>query len=266
MNYSNMTTAALHPSTASISLPPISSIEFQSQIAHHRSSPEVVQPLPPPPPAAPRVLPPLPYPSYGPRPSMVPPPPPPPPPISHGYIDTRPLYPGIPSSYQPMPGRMPLPSSADPSLIVHPPRHKAKEVKRRTKTGCLTCRKRRIKCDEGRPECRNCMKSKRHCQGYDPVFQSQGPHALHPAPPSSNSANPSTTSTVNSQPQRYTSSPSITGPNSTIVPSTPHNHTEYPYPRPPEQVLPHLNQPYHMEGNPHSGVPSYSHPQSGRLQ
>lgn len=143
MNYSNMTTAALQPASGSISLPPISSIEFQSQIAHHRSSPEVVQPLPPPPPTAPRVLPPLPYPPYGARPAMVPPPPPPP--VPHGYIDTRPLYPGLPTAYQPMPGRMPLPSSADPSLIVHPPRHKAKEVKRRTKTGCLTCRKRRIK-------------------------------------------------------------------------------------------------------------------------
>lgn len=143
MNYTNMTTAALQPALGSISLPPISSIEFQSQIAHHRSSPEVVQPLPPPPPTAPRVLPPLPYPPYGARPAIVPPPPPPP--VPHGYIDTRPLYPGLPTNYQPMPGRMPLPSSADPSLIVHPPRHKAKEVKRRTKTGCLTCRKRRIK-------------------------------------------------------------------------------------------------------------------------
>ncbi|KAJ9636564.1 hypothetical protein H2204_005164, partial [Knufia peltigerae] len=150
MNYSNMTTAALQPASGSISLPPISSIEFQSQIAHHRSSPEVVQPLPPPPPTAPRVLPPLPYPPYGARPAMVPPPPPPP--VPHGYIDTRPLYPGLPTAYQPMPGRMPLPSSADPSLIVHPPRHKAKEVKRRTKTGCLTCRKRRIKMT-GRVQC-----------------------------------------------------------------------------------------------------------------
>lgn len=39
-------------------------------------------------------------------------------------------------------------------------------VRKRTKTGCLTCRKRRIKCDEGRPTCNNCLKSKRHCEGY----------------------------------------------------------------------------------------------------
>jgi hypothetical protein len=140
MNYSNMTTAALQPSTASISLPPISSIDFHTQLAH-RSSPEVVQPLPPPPPA-PRVLPPLPYPYAR---HAAPPPPPPPPSIPHDYMSSRPIYPGLSSSYQPMPVRMPLPSTSDPNLIVAPPRHKAKEVKRRTKTGCLTCRKRRIK-------------------------------------------------------------------------------------------------------------------------
>ena len=43
---------------------------------------------------------------------------------------------------------------------------KVKLLQKRTKTGCLTCRKRRIKCGEERPECRNCAKSKRHCEGY----------------------------------------------------------------------------------------------------
>ncbi|ODQ55436.1 hypothetical protein SAICODRAFT_5383 [Saitoella complicata NRRL Y-17804] len=41
-----------------------------------------------------------------------------------------------------------------------------KPVKKRTKTGCMTCRKRRIKCDETKPTCRNCAKSKRACEGY----------------------------------------------------------------------------------------------------
>ncbi|KAE8400724.1 hypothetical protein BDV37DRAFT_274219 [Aspergillus pseudonomiae] len=38
--------------------------------------------------------------------------------------------------------------------------------KRRTKTGCLTCRQRRIKCGEEKPVCKNCIKSKRECKGY----------------------------------------------------------------------------------------------------
>ncbi|ODV88691.1 hypothetical protein CANCADRAFT_127709 [Tortispora caseinolytica NRRL Y-17796] len=38
--------------------------------------------------------------------------------------------------------------------------------RKRTKTGCLTCRQRRIKCDEGRPVCSNCTRSHRKCLGY----------------------------------------------------------------------------------------------------
>ncbi|KAF3482855.1 uncharacterized protein GIQ15_02179 [Arthroderma uncinatum] len=43
---------------------------------------------------------------------------------------------------------------------------KAKGPRKRTKTGCLTCRKRRIKCGEEKPRCNNCIKSKRECEGY----------------------------------------------------------------------------------------------------
>ncbi|KAG0635513.1 hypothetical protein HOY80DRAFT_981692 [Tuber brumale] len=43
----------------------------------------------------------------------------------------------------------------------------AKASRKRTKTGCLTCRKRRIKCGEERPTCANCIKSKRVCEGYN---------------------------------------------------------------------------------------------------
>jgi len=39
--------------------------------------------------------------------------------------------------------------------------------RKRTKTGCLTCRRRRIKCGEERPICSNCVKSKRQCEGYN---------------------------------------------------------------------------------------------------
>ncbi|CEP22856.1 unnamed protein product [Cyberlindnera jadinii] len=42
-------------------------------------------------------------------------------------------------------------------------------IKRRTRTGCLTCRRRRIKCDERKPGCRNCEKSRICCAGYQRV-------------------------------------------------------------------------------------------------
>jgi hypothetical protein len=46
--------------------------------------------------------------------------------------------------------------------------------RKRTKSGCLTCRKRRIKCGEEQPTCVNCIKSKRQCEGYNQriVFKS----------------------------------------------------------------------------------------------
>ena len=46
------------------------------------------------------------------------------------------------------------------------PGPRRRKSRKRTKTGCLTCRKRRIKCGEERPICQNCVKSKRHCEGY----------------------------------------------------------------------------------------------------
>lgn len=42
-------------------------------------------------------------------------------------------------------------------------------IKRRTRTGCMTCRKRRIKCDERKPHCFNCERSRKVCLGYENV-------------------------------------------------------------------------------------------------
>ncbi len=39
--------------------------------------------------------------------------------------------------------------------------------KRRTRTGCLTCRTRRVKCDEGRPSCKRCHDVNVECAGYE---------------------------------------------------------------------------------------------------
>ncbi|MCJ1398768.1 hypothetical protein MMC11_001969 [Xylographa trunciseda] len=49
------------------------------------------------------------------------------------------------------------------------------KARKRTKTGCLTCRKRRIKCGEERPTCANCIKSKRSCEGYAPRLTFKDP-------------------------------------------------------------------------------------------
>ncbi|KAG4423737.1 hypothetical protein IFR04_003162 [Cadophora malorum] len=49
---------------------------------------------------------------------------------------------------------------------------KSKEKKSRrglpkTRTGCRTCKQRRIKCDESRPACQRCLKAGYICDGYD---------------------------------------------------------------------------------------------------
>ena len=45
--------------------------------------------------------------------------------------------------------------STEPSAATKP---------KRVRTGCLTCRERHLKCDEGLPNCQNCRKSSRVCK------------------------------------------------------------------------------------------------------
>ncbi|KAE9367049.1 hypothetical protein N431DRAFT_82640 [Stipitochalara longipes BDJ] len=47
------------------------------------------------------------------------------------------------------------------------PKVRIKARKPKTKTGCRTCRIRRIKCDEEKPSCRRCTSTARKCDGYD---------------------------------------------------------------------------------------------------
>ncbi|KAI5924363.1 hypothetical protein F4810DRAFT_139856 [Camillea tinctor] len=54
--------------------------------------------------------------------------------------------------------------SSDPSQ--RPRRVRTSRPK--VKTGCNNCKKRRIKCDERRPECTNCVRSRKECTGYPP--------------------------------------------------------------------------------------------------
>jgi hypothetical protein len=44
------------------------------------------------------------------------------------------------------------------------PENEASSKPKRVRTGCLTCRERHLKCDEGLPVCQNCRKSNRQCK------------------------------------------------------------------------------------------------------
>ncbi|KAK9459331.1 uncharacterized protein V1516DRAFT_679602 [Lipomyces oligophaga] len=110
-----------------------------------------------------------------------------------------------------------------------------KEIKRRTKTGCLTCRKRRIKCDERHPMCFNCAKSKRVCLGYDPVFKTQRIVSAAAAAAAGVPTGPIVTSTSTASSSPASSSPIVPGPIAL-------HHQQHP------QL--HLTQPQHLQHQP----------------
>lgn len=56
------------------------------------------------------------------------------------------------------PRKHPLPSPAGLARVA----------KGRSKTGCITCRRRKKKCDETKPWCQNCQKNAVVCEGYPP--------------------------------------------------------------------------------------------------
>ncbi|CAG8960173.1 hypothetical protein HYFRA_00010652 [Hymenoscyphus fraxineus] len=51
------------------------------------------------------------------------------------------------------------------------PKKRKRNFSNRTKTGCMTCRRRKKKCDETKPECTNCLRGGFVCSGY----QQRGP-------------------------------------------------------------------------------------------
>ncbi|KAL9622735.1 MAG: hypothetical protein Q9160_002853 [Pyrenula sp. 1 TL-2023] len=46
-------------------------------------------------------------------------------------------------------------------------KNRKKAWRPKAKTGCLTCRRRRVKCDESRPTCNRCTKGRYVCDGYE---------------------------------------------------------------------------------------------------
>ncbi|KAF4963450.1 hypothetical protein FSARC_8547 [Fusarium sarcochroum] len=50
-------------------------------------------------------------------------------------------------------------------------RKRSTQGRTKVKTGCATCRIRKIKCDEGKPSCQKCIKTGRTCDGYESPFR-----------------------------------------------------------------------------------------------
>lgn len=53
-------------------------------------------------------------------------------------------------------------------VVQSDPKKRKRNFSNRTKTGCMTCRRRKKKCDETKPECSNCLRGGFVCAGYPP--------------------------------------------------------------------------------------------------
>lgn len=61
-------------------------------------------------------------------------------------------------------------SASVSSSIPQPPAPRMKKPRAsrpKVRTGCITCKIRRVKCDEGKPSCKKCSSTGRTCDGYD---------------------------------------------------------------------------------------------------
>ncbi|KAI3400998.1 hypothetical protein diail_703 [Diaporthe ilicicola] len=69
----------------------------------------------------------------------------------------------------------PAPTAASSTSNDQPKQRRARTSKPKVKTGCNNCKQRRIKCDERRPACTQCVRSKKECSGYPPPPRSARP-------------------------------------------------------------------------------------------
>ncbi|EPE10034.1 nodulation protein l [Ophiostoma piceae UAMH 11346] len=100
------------------------------------------------------------------------------------------------------------------------PKRRKRNFSNRTKTGCLTCRKRKKKCDETKPECSNCVRGGFICAGSrrkrieskDPNYVPPGAYGM-PGPHSTSQA-----AAPLQPPQRRESMPTYRGPSLRIEP------------------------------------------------
>ncbi|RGP70260.1 transcription factor [Fusarium sporotrichioides] len=63
-----------------------------------------------------------------------------------------------------------------------PPKPSGRKGSKKVRTGCITCKIRKVKCDEAKPYCLRCIKTGRQCDGYRPSPNSSPePMALSPS-------------------------------------------------------------------------------------
>ncbi|VUC25448.1 unnamed protein product [Clonostachys rosea] len=82
-------------------------------------------------------------------------------------LQSPPAGPPALSDLAPVPqGKLKRPRGRPRKHPITPVINANKVTKGRSKTGCITCRKRKKKCDEAKPRCMNCEKNAVVCEGY----------------------------------------------------------------------------------------------------
>ncbi|KAL2212369.1 hypothetical protein CC79DRAFT_1364649 [Sarocladium strictum] len=94
---------------------------------------------------------------------------------------------------------------SDPKVGYHPANTKHRRPHKKTRSGCLGCRRRRVKCDERNPSCRACVRREQTCEW--PVVDANDDAAPGCIPDASQRA---------SRELSHTSSPSSSVPSSTL--------------------------------------------------
>ncbi|QGA13506.1 hypothetical protein EYB26_001156 [Talaromyces marneffei] len=59
-----------------------------------------------------------------------------------------------------------IPTPKETTLLRLSQQRRPRTSTEKVRTGCITCKRRHIKCDEAKPHCNNCLKSRGHCEGY----------------------------------------------------------------------------------------------------
>ncbi|KAK9859283.1 hypothetical protein MYU51_016473 [Penicillium brevicompactum] len=82
----------------------------------------------------------------------------------------------------------------------------ARRTHKKSRNGCIECKRRHMKCDEKRPICSNCVSSQRHCEFAEPYSFVEGSRS---ASREATTASPSTVSTPGALPPRSVPEPVI---------------------------------------------------------
>lgn len=136
---------------------------------------------------------------------------------------------------------------------------------KRTRDGCFTCKKRRIKCDQHKPSCLNCGKSNRVCEGYRQKFEFRDGLNYVPAQTLPPQQYPQTQhrnlkfvscSNVQSVEVELPQQPRYAPPTTNIHTQLPPIHTLPYVHHGPGTVLPSLNQQFAQQNNNNQPLPS----------